>query len=262
MESLSPQTYHEYLRDLALNPQSSAFDYAQYLKEQTTVGSICHLTSSAVFLLDYSTKSYPYIDAHSRAIVGHSRHAFIEGGLEFMLHNYHKRDLTVYNRLIFPDRLHFLSSLVTDSSFQYRFTHNYRFKRTDGAYSNILQHCTLIPSQDGSGPVALLGAVLDITHCSGVGKVMHQIEKWDQDRGWIPVLTKSYYPDLEENKLLSKREIEILKWLQEGYTSREVADRLHISFHTVTTHRKNMLEKTNAQNTTELIRFATIKGIL
>ena len=53
---------------------------------------------------------------------------------------------------------------------------------------------------------------------------------------------------------LTYREIEILEMLQEGLTSKEIADRLHISKTTVDTHRRNILEKTGAKSTTELLK--------
>ena len=52
---------------------------------------------------------------------------------------------------------------------------------------------------------------------------------------------------------LSVREIEILSLIMIGYTTKEIADKLFISFETVKSHRKNILEKTGAKNTASLI---------
>lgn len=48
--------------------------------------------------------------------------------------------------------------------------------------------------------------------------------------------------------ILSKREIEILKYIGEGYTSKEIAAILSISINTVNRHRQNILEKLNVKN--------------
>ncbi len=42
---------------------------------------------------------------------------------------------------------------------------------------------------------------------------------------------------------LSKREIEVLKQLVQGKTAKEIGEILHISMHTVTSHRKNLAAK-------------------
>ncbi|MFZ4101978.1 MAG: response regulator [Sphingobacterium thalpophilum] len=59
----------------------------------------------------------------------------------------------------------------------------------------------------------------------------------------------------QEKPFFSKREIEILKLLAKGHTTKEISFMLYISFNTVQTHRKNLLRKSKCQNTIELIRF-------
>lgn len=61
---------------------------------------------------------------------------------------------------------------------------------------------------------------------------------------------------------LSRREIEIIKLLAEGFTSVQIGEKLFISDHTVRTHRKNILRKTGAVNTTQLVQFALNNHIL
>ncbi len=52
---------------------------------------------------------------------------------------------------------------------------------------------------------------------------------------------------------LSTREIEILKLISCGLTSKEVASRLFISINTVETHRKHILKKLKSKNMFEAI---------
>lgn len=61
---------------------------------------------------------------------------------------------------------------------------------------------------------------------------------------------------------LSKREIEILSLIAEGFTNGEIADKTFTSKRTVETHRKNLIEKTGTKNTASLIKFAIVNGIL
>jgi DNA-binding NarL/FixJ family response regulator len=53
--------------------------------------------------------------------------------------------------------------------------------------------------------------------------------------------------------LLSKREVEILTYLLVGKSSKQIAEELFISKHTVDTHRRNILEKTQLNSVAELI---------
>ena len=61
---------------------------------------------------------------------------------------------------------------------------------------------------------------------------------------------------------LTKREMEILEYIDRGMYSKEISERLSISIHTVNRHRQNILEKTNAGNTREAINYARKLGLL
>lgn len=61
---------------------------------------------------------------------------------------------------------------------------------------------------------------------------------------------------------LGEREIEIIKLLAKGLDTTEIAEQLFISPHTVSTHRKNILNKTGVNNTTQLIQFAHDNNII
>lgn len=56
-------------------------------------------------------------------------------------------------------------------------------------------------------------------------------------------------------KELSLREIEIVKLIKEGLSSKEIAARLHISIRTAEVHRHNILKKLGLKNTASLINF-------
>ena len=53
--------------------------------------------------------------------------------------------------------------------------------------------------------------------------------------------------------LLTRREKEILTCITEGLSSKQIAGKLSISENTVSNHRKNMLAKTGAKSSAELI---------
>jgi DNA-binding NarL/FixJ family response regulator len=61
---------------------------------------------------------------------------------------------------------------------------------------------------------------------------------------------------------LTKRELEILKLIAEGYKNREVAGFLFISLKTVEKHRANLMKKLDLHNASALTAFAIEKGIV
>ena len=57
-------------------------------------------------------------------------------------------------------------------------------------------------------------------------------------------------------EVLTKREVEVIKLIAAERTTQEIAGELCISQHTVESHRKNILRKTNVRNLAGLIKFA------
>jgi len=62
-------------------------------------------------------------------------------------------------------------------------------------------------------------------------------------------------------ELLSGREREVLQLIAESKTNAEIGKALHISPHTVDTHRRNIMEKLDIHNVVDLVKFAIRHGL-
>lgn len=60
---------------------------------------------------------------------------------------------------------------------------------------------------------------------------------------------------------LSRRELDIIKLIKEGLSSKEIALQLDISLKTVEVHRYNVLKKLKLRNTAALVNFINAKGL-
>ena len=61
---------------------------------------------------------------------------------------------------------------------------------------------------------------------------------------------------------LTERELEVLRLIVDGMTSREIAESLVISPNTVERHRQNIMTKLGLHNRAELVRYAISKGLV
>lgn len=76
---------------------------------------------------------------------------------------------------------------------------------------------------------------------------------------WLGTNTfKNRRPDkYDGNKLgLSKREIEVLELLAQGFSNQEIADKLFVSLNTTKTHISNIYSKLNVKRRTQAIQKA------
>jgi two-component system, NarL family, nitrate/nitrite response regulator NarL len=79
-------------------------------------------------------------------------------------------------------------------------------------------------------------------------KIIQQLQGLGLSQNGIPAITR--------------REKEILELLHQGMTSQEIANKLFLSYYTVDTHRKNLLQKFNVHNTQTLMNVVRDLGII
>jgi DNA-binding NarL/FixJ family response regulator len=60
---------------------------------------------------------------------------------------------------------------------------------------------------------------------------------------------------------LSKREVQIVQYIRKGFTSKQIANDLYLSFNTVRQHRKHILHKLGLKNAQELVEFAISQSL-
>ena len=62
--------------------------------------------------------------------------------------------------------------------------------------------------------------------------------------------------------MISSREQEVIQLIAQEYSMQDIAKELYLSYHTITSHRKNILAKLKVRNTAGMIRRAFELGIL
>jgi DNA-binding NarL/FixJ family response regulator len=77
----------------------------------------------------------------------------------------------------------------------------------------------------------------------------------------LDILLKKDGP-LEDATILTTSEIEIVRLISSGLSTKEIAVKKHISFHTVMTHRKNIFRKLGVSSSPELLMYAIKAGLI
>ena len=78
--------------------------------------------------------------------------------------------------------------------------------------------------------------------------------------GWIEPDEKRVFSGIFNQ--LTASETEIVRLIAQGMTTKEIAAQKFLSFHTVMTHRRNILRKLGVSNASELIMYAVSSGII
>lgn len=210
------------------------------------------------FVLDLRTQRFLFFSNNSKDLFGYESNSFIEGGLAFKNQIIHQEDLE--NKWKLKKKFwNFILTVPSDLREQYKFTLDYRIVKPNGEEVRVLEQ-VLSLHQDTYGNVKyILGNCIDITGWKRNGE---QCAYLTSSVGHSVLSFTAEKEKGDSAKVLSKREAEIVKLLSQGFSSKYIADKLHISFNTVNTHRQHIIKKTHTKNTGELIRYATSCGLI
>jgi DNA-binding CsgD family transcriptional regulator len=134
---------------------------------------------------------------------------------------------------------------------------NFRLRSPGGNYLNQLIQCYLFFSFFPVETVYMIHINTDISWCK---KMKHGYHYYAGDD-----LSYFRFPDedlLMTGNIFSEREFEIIRMIQNGLDSEQIAEKLFLSKHTVNTHRKNILDKTGEAHISALIYHLVERGLL
>ncbi|MDH5398512.1 MAG: helix-turn-helix transcriptional regulator [Cyclobacteriaceae bacterium] len=128
---------------------------------------------------------------------------------------------------------------------------DYRLRKRTGEYIRVLHQWSVLEAHEIYGAVTSITICTDISHIKLGGAVQH---RW---KGPGKELFDQMVSEKKKKKAnglpVSKREYEIIQLLGKGLRSNEIADELHLSVHTVNTHRRNILRKFDVSSLAEVL---------
>lgn len=132
-----------------------------------------------------------------------------------------------------------------------------KMKNKDGIYRNVVMQILDWKFEADGGVRYCLCQVTDISHLEVDYMPQLAILILDgKERKLLKSLPTQVEPQLIELAQLTKREMDVIKLLAGGLTSKLIADRLNISKNTVENHRQRLLRKTNSFTSSELVAYA------
>lgn len=209
------------------------------------------------WIMDIRTQEYVFVSRNTLDHFGYSSDNYRSMGQSFQEKIRHPQDRPGTWKLIYKI-WHVLNSVPPAHRANYRFSYDYRILKPDGQVIRVLEQNAIL-QQDKAGNIThLLGLCNDITRFKHSGSLLASLDSDVDNQHFL--FNCDNTPNAKT--ILSKRELEIVKLLSEGQSSKAIADKLFISFHTVNTHRKKMIDKTNSKNTGGLVQFASFNGLI
>jgi len=170
----------------------------------------------------------------------------------------HPADFNILAELKFSNFC-FLLNLPVSEKLDYKYIYQYRVKASEDNYLWVIEQQQVL-RLDNNENVRITLSVIDISpNQTKENQVENYIFNYKTGKTILPTKTDI---DISRKVFLTERETEILSLIQTGLLSKEISEKLSISFNTVNTHRQNILKKLNANNSLEAISYAKELGLI
>jgi DNA-binding CsgD family transcriptional regulator len=207
--------------------------------------------SQAHYVLDYPTLTITY-QKGIKELLGYDENEF---NYNLLSNYFHPDDRKRYTFIVKAVVEYFENNPA--KLFGAEFAITVRLRKKDGSYLHSLRQSTIIETNSENIMTKSFSILSDISHikrnnyvdwnCTSHGRHVSDLRKHIENKH------KNYF---------TKREMEILNYLQLGKKSKEIGEKLYVSKHTVDTHRRKMLAKSTCSNTVELLGFARKNAII
>lgn len=217
-----------------------------------------YLPHSSTFFCITNTQnlSFEYISNNMFACIGIKNDVLKEKGMRYFWSRIHPDDLkgwlTALNEL-----MNFtLADIALSDRGNMSYTWNYRFKNSNEEYVNIIQNTTPLQYDSENKPIiglahyTVISSEIKMNVCASA-KMLNNNNEYE---------TK-YFNNFSQKLLttsITNRERDVVRLLVLNFSSKEIAEKLNISFNTVSTHRRNILKKLNISTTGELVGMLKI----
>lgn len=211
-------------------------------------------TMESYFLVtNTSTQKYEFVSKNAAITLGVDIDEMKTGGIPFVFSLFHPEDLPIWLKALEDLMIFTMMNVPFEDRHKLSYNWNFRIRNKQGEYLNIMEHQTPTSFDETGKPI------IGVSHATVVGKNQAKpiigILKQLNDNNEYETIYYKNYSETSITDALSFRELDILRLLAINKTSKEIAENLCISPHTVDGHRRNILKKLNYSSTQELMQY-------
>lgn len=135
-------------------------------------------------------------------------------------------------------------------------------KCKNGILKHVLVQSIPILFNSKMEPIYFLNIMSDISSLVANREYTHYILDSSDEHHIKKIQLHQHNSMQTEHPEITKSELKVLRLMADGFSSKQIADKLFLSEHTVKNHRKSMLFKTESNSSSELVKRAILEGWL
>jgi DNA-binding CsgD family transcriptional regulator len=214
------------------------------------------------FVVDFNTQDYVQTSSNTKELLGIDSEEFVKGGIGVGLNLFIPLHRALMVENILPEIFECLKKVKDQDLFK-KLNISYqtiiRFK--DGTDRWVLHQIKILSLSELGFPRLGVKTLIDISSIKTDVVIHLEVSYFDDDGDRIHLVSKYFNPN-KSSIDISCSELRVLKQISEGKSSKQIANDLCLSLHTINNHRKNMLKKNSMQSSTELVTMALKSGLV
>ena len=241
----------------SLPHQKDLDDIKADLIDMQKLNQILVMRNQFFYITDVINFANVFVSKTLSSVLGYQPDEFLDLG--FVYHIIHPEDAEIVFAL--SKKTISWSYLVSDmlrfDPFAGVFSIDFRMQHQRGHYIRVNRQTSCYKTDAEGNMIYAISHYSDISHIKKSNLITYSLK--------TDLNVEFPIGDLDEQfhqSVLTPREVEIIRYLAQGYSATQICKRLFISEHTVITHRKNILHKLKVKNSAELVKVALEMGLL
>jgi DNA-binding CsgD family transcriptional regulator len=213
-------------------------------------------------IIDFQNEGYVFMSDNVEEMWGYKAEEFLRLGLVKTITIFPVSQNEIIINKIFPVMFdYFHRHAEAGDVCDLRVSYNTKVVRADGSVGWYLHQMKVLHVDEHNKIQFGFKLISDISDFKKDEAIDMVIAKKDHNGIFKKIFSQTFITD-KKTFAISTREIQILELIGEGKSSKEIADMLFISEHTVFNHRKNMIKKLGVKSTGEILKKAIAHGII
>jgi len=223
------------------------------------IGSFFAAGTFYYYILNFENLVMEHVSESVKKVTGIEPDNFT---LESLLSRYHPEDLERLQEKEAAASEFLFHTLKPHQVSDYKVVYLTRYKDGSGSYKTIMHQAKALNVTDDGKVQHVLGVHTDISYLNTpidhkISLIGHKYPSYFA----IDPLKMEFETSIKRINF-TKQELRIIQLIAEGYSYKEIAEKLFISEKTVKTHKNNILFKSTAKNSAELVANCIREGII
>lgn len=234
-------------------------DYMEEIRTNPLVNGLWTVGRWFSFVANTHTWALDFVGGDSLDVSGYTHDEILREGGHFVANFTYREDFEFATRVVHA-AMKYVNDLPEEERLFVYVVFYLRSIRKDGKVITIQNQNVPLVFDNNNIPFVFANVMTDISHLNPTN-IPHAllINRRSNQQFYLNHNNLQLEPG---ESLFTGREMDVIRLLIRGYSSREIAGALDISYETARTHRKNILGKANTKNTGEFINYILMNKIV